>query len=308
VARLNVATCQFPVSADIARNGRYVMRQMRAAKQRGADLAHFPEACLPGYAGTDIAGHRGFDWELLRSVTRRVMALAGELGLWTVVGSAHQLTGERKPHNCLYVIDDSGAVADRYDKRFCAGDATGGTGDLAHYTPGDHTCVFTVRGVRCGALICHDYRYPELYRDLGRHGVQLVLHSFHAGNRTPRRVAALRAELGEDLERLNAGGVFSHATVTQRAMMTAEAAANHMWISCPNTSARESCWGAFFVRADGMTTGRLRRNRAGVLLSAVDTEEELYDSTAAWRDRAASGVLHSGTVADDPRSARRTEL
>ncbi|MFC4494513.1 carbon-nitrogen hydrolase family protein [Streptomyces ovatisporus] len=305
---LTVATCQFPVSADVARNGRYVMRQMRTAKERGADLVHFPEACLPGYAGTDFADHRGFDWELLRSVTRRVMTLAGELGLWTVVGSAHPLTGEHKPHNCLYVIDGSGRIADRYDKRFCAGDATERTGDLAHYTPGDHSSVFTVRGVRCGTLICHDYRYPELYRDLKRQDVQLVLHSFHAGNMTSRRVAAIRAEVGEELERLNPGGVFSHATVTQQATTTAQAGASHVWISCANSSARESCWGAFFVRADGMTTGRLPRNRAGVLVSTADTEEELYDSTAAWRDRAMSGVLHSGTAVEDPRSARRQEL
>jgi predicted amidohydrolase len=308
VARLTVATCQFPVSADISRNARYVMRQMRTAKERGAALAHFPEACLSGYAGTDLPGHDGFDWGLLRSVTRRVMRLAGELGLWTVVGSAHPLTGDHKPHNSLYVIDSSGALADRYDKRFCAGDATETTGDLAHYTPGDHTSVFTVGGVRCGLLICHDYRYPELYRELGRHGVQLVLHSFHAGNFPPSRAAAVRAELGEEYERLNPGGLFTHATVTQQAAVVAAAGAGHLWISCPNSSARESCWGAFFVRADGIVTGRLPRNRAGVLISTVDTGEQLYDSTAAWRDRAMAGVLHSGTTVDDPRSARRTEL
>jgi hypothetical protein len=38
---------------------------------------------------------------------------------------------------------------------------------------------------------------------------------------------------------------------------------------------------AFFVRADGITTGRLRRNVPGVLISAVDTRQDLYDSTAA---------------------------
>jgi hypothetical protein len=93
------------------------------------------------------------------------------------------------------------------------------------------------------------------------------------------------------------------------AAMTAAAACNHLWISCPNSSARESLWPGFFVRADGITTGRLRRHTAGVLVSTVDTAQDLYDSTAAWRDRAMSGVLHSGTVAsDDPRSMDRTSL
>ena len=60
------------------------------------------------------------------------------------------------------------------------------------------------------------------------------------------------------------------------------------------------------MRADGITTGRLRRNIPGVLTSAVDTDESLYDSTAAWRNNAMSGILHSGTAVSDPRSDHRT--
>jgi hypothetical protein len=63
--------------------------------------------------------------------------------------------------------------------------------------------------------------------------------------------------------------------------MAAAAACNHVWISCPNSSAPQSAWPAFFVRADGITTGRLRRSVPGVLISAVDTRQDLYDSTAA---------------------------
>ncbi len=80
------------------------------------------------------------------------------------------------------------------------------------------------------------------------------------------------------------------------------------WISCPNSSARESCWPSFFVRPDGVVTGRLRRNTAGVLVSEVDPDEEIYDSTVAWRDRAMDGVLHSGTLVRDRRSEERTRL
>lgn len=90
------------------------------------------------------------------------------------------------------------------------------------------------------------------------------------------------------------------------ATMVAEAANNHVWISCPNSSARESCWPSFFVRPDGVVMGRLRRNSAGVLISEVDTDEEIYDSTCDWRDRALDGVLHSGTLVNDERSEDRT--
>jgi len=90
--------------------------------------------------------------------------------------------------------------------------------------------------------------------------------------------------------------------------MISMAANNHLWISYPNSSARESCLPSFFVRPDGVVTGKLRQNTAGVLGSEVDTEEEIYDSTAAWRDRALDGVLHSGTLVRDERSQDRTRL
>lgn len=73
-------------------------------------------------------------------------------------------------------------------------------------------------------------------------------------------------------------------------------------------AAPESCWGAFFVRADGVTTGRLPRNRAGVLISEVDTSEDLYDSTQQWREHALAGVLNSGSLVSDERSANRHDL
>jgi hypothetical protein len=92
------------------------------------------------------------------------------------------------------------------------------------------------------------------------------------------------------------------------ASVQAAATANHLWVSCSNTSARHSCFPSFFVRADGIITGRLRRNVAGVLVSTVDTNERLYDGTRGWRDCAMRGTFHSGTPVRDRRSNARTQL
>ncbi len=304
--QLSVATCQFPTSADIRSNCQHIAQLMRQASEQGADVAHFPEASLSGYAGSDLESYAGFDWQLLRACAQQLLALAGQLELWTVLGSAHPLSPPHKPHNSLYIINAQGQLMDRYDKRFCAGDASEQTGDLAHYTSGDHWSVFTIKGITCGALICHDYRYPELYREYKRRGVQLMLHSFHAAHVSPERLRRLEAEIGEKNHAVSRGATYPG--ITMPATMIAAAASSHMWISCPNSSARESCWGSFFVRADGVITGQLERHTTGVLLSIVDTEAALYDSTRAWRDRALAGILHSGTSVHDERSERRTEL
>jgi pyruvate dehydrogenase E1 component len=129
---------------------------------------------------------------------------------------------------------------------------------------------------------------------------------FEAGNASAGWLAESRNVLGPALAGLNRAATFSYPGITMPAAMTAEAACNHVWISCPNTSAAESAWPGFMMRADGVTAGRLRRNVAGVLVTDVNTEQELYDSTAAWRDRAMAGQLHSGTLVQDRRSADRT--
>jgi predicted amidohydrolase len=257
---------------------------------------HFPEGALSGYAGADFETFTGFDWDGLDSAASGIGEQARELGIWVVAGSAHKFSDVSAPHNSLYVISDGGEVIERYDKRFL-----GGT-DPEHYSPGGHFSTWAIDGIRCGALICYDYRFPELYRHYAALDVQLMFHSFHAGNASPERVAAISAAIGGEYAPLNPAATLTYPGVTMPAVMTASAACNNMWISCPNSSAPESMWPAFFVRSDGITTGRLERNVPGVLMSAVDTEQDLYDSTGPWRRRAIAGILHSGELAEDDAS------
>ena len=290
--KLTIATCQFAVSANIKRNCSTILRQMQSARRRGAQVAHFSETCLSGYAGSDFESHDGFDWELLKNSTEKIMELARKLHLWVIVGSAHRLTGKHKPHNCLYVINDKGKLVTRYDKTFCTGDTTEKSGDLKHYSPGAKLTTFDIKGIRCGTLICHDFRYSELYREYKRRGVQVMFHSYYNANRDPDTFK----------QQHNIWGAIV-PPVTQ-----AYAANNYMWISANNSSRRESCWPSFFTRPDGIILEKLKRNVAGMLISTVDTKAKFYDASRHWRDRAIRGVLHSGTLVSDKRSSSRTRL
>ncbi len=290
--KLTLATCQFPIDRDIRANRDHVLRQMKLARRQGAHVAHFPESCLSGYPGAEFKSFRGFDWNLLEDCTRQIMDGARRLRLWVILGSSHRLTGKHKPRNCLHLVNDHGRLVNRYDKRFCTGDKSESSDDLKHFSPGNHTVVFRVRGIVCGLLICHDFRYQELYREYKRLGVQLMLHSYHNGHIARARLRRMG----------NVWGMIVPPT------MQAYAANNHMWISSNNTSARESCWPSFFVRPDGAITGRLRNNIAGVLISTVDTRAKIYDASEAWRDRAMKGIHHSGKLLRDKRAETRTAL
>ncbi len=284
MARLRIATCQFSVGGDLLANARAIRRQMREARARGAQLAHLSEACLSGYAGVDVPSLKGFDWDLHAEQVRHIMRLAGELKLWTVIGSSHRLSKGHKPHNSLYIIDASGRLVDRYDKRFCT------ESDLEHYTPGSAFTVFEVGGVRCGALICYDVRFPELYREYRRRGVQVMFHSFHQAHGKP--VPPRENILGH----ITPASVFAHA------------ANNYMWISANNSSARVSRWASFVAQPDGMLAAKLTLHRAGMIITTIDTTRQFYDAPGMNRERAMRGLLSSLPLVRDPRSVSRKTL
>ncbi len=275
--QIRLAVCQFPVSADVRANAEWIRKQMRTACEQYADVVHFPECALSGYAGVDHKSLDGFDWDLLRTETESIVALAGKLRMWVVLGSMHRLTGDHKPHNCLYVIVPEGKVIDRYDKRFCTG------GDLRHYSPGDHFVTFEANGVKIGLLICYDIRFPELYREYHKLGVQCMLHSFYNARQKPGKI---------------------HPKIMPPTAQ-ARAATNAMFISLSNSCAKHS-WPGYLITPDGLIADKLPLDEPAVHVNIVDTTKKYYDASRPYRLDAINGKLNSGEVVDDERSKDRT--
>jgi len=304
--KLKIATGQFGVSSDIGNNLNHIREQIIEAKNKEADVIHFPECSLSGYAGVDFGTFENYPWKELKNATLEIMKLAGKLKIWILLGSSHPLTGKNKPHNSIYIIDDTGGILDRYDKRFCAGNPAGDIEELAHFSPGNHFSIFSIKGIRCGVLICHEYRYPELYREYKRQQVQLIFHSFHAANMNPFRKQFMEKQVGERYHAMNPGKTLPE--ITMPSSMISYAGNNYLWISGSNSSAKESCWGSLMVRPDGVVVGRLGKNKNEILVTEIDTDKNYYDSTAAWRERAMMGIYHSGEIMIDPRSENRRNL
>jgi len=286
VATLVLATCQFCVHKQPERNLESVLRQLKMAKAKGAHLVHFSEACLSGYLGVEIQSHRETDWDRTNSAMREVLAAARQYRLWVVMGCNHRLTGNHKPHNSLYVINDRGQIVNRYDKMFCCGE-NNKDGDLRHYSPGESMVTFGLRGIKCGLLICHDFRYPELFREYKRLGVELMLVSFHNARMTQQQLDMY--------------------TICVPATIQAAAASNYFTVSA-NNGTQKYAWPSFVVNAEGKVISRARPHRAAVLVNTVDTKQKLRDASAAWRDRCMRGIFHSGTLVRDPRSQNRRAI
>jgi len=287
---LKVATCQFAVSRSIKRNSRAIHEFLRKAEKAKADIVHFSECALSGYVGTDFPNFEGYDWDLLKAETEKIIALTAKLGLWIVLGSTHRLTPDKsirgraepnKPHNSLYLINPEGRIVDRYDKRFCT------PGDLRRLTPGDRFANFTIKGVKCSLLICFDLRFPELYRALYKEGVNCIFQSFYNA-------------------RQSGPSVHTHI---MRQTMQCRAATNHFWVSMANSSGYYSPYPSCFIQPDGKIARQLKANRPGLMVNKVDLSRKFYDPMADFREMAISGRLNNGPEAvDDRRSGKTTDL
>ncbi len=276
--KIRIASCQFPVSSSISDNLKWISDQMIESSLKKATIVHFSECALSGYPGVDMKSMDNFDWDELHRATDSVMALAKELGIWVVLGSIHPLSGNNKPFNSLYIINDDGKIINRYDKRFCTG------GDLKYFSPGDHFVNFDLNGINCGLLICYDVRFPELYREYRKLDTDVIFHSFHNARMVKGMIHP----------------IIMHITAQARA------ATNYFYTSLTNSSEPES-WPCYFLTPDGLIQNKLEANVPGVLISDVDLKTKYYDASGRYRLDAINGKLNSGEVLPDSLSINRTE-
>jgi predicted amidohydrolase len=203
--------------------------RMREAHRAGARIVHFMESAtgVPHKYGMSSLGPdrlgpadwTTIDWPVLCEELTAIAALAGELGIWTVLGSVHRLTPPHRPHNSLYVINDKGELATRYDERMLSN-----TKVSYLYSPGSAPAMFEVDGVRFGLLLGMEVHFPELFDEYEKLGVDCVLFS-------------------------STGGTDAFATEGR-----AQASINNYWVSIalPDESGIVSPDGAWLTRA---TTG-----------------------------------------------------
>jgi len=235
---MRVATAQFPVSGNAARNFKYIRQQMIQAVAQNAHIVLFPETALPGYGPKHMNALEDYDWLTLQSYTEHICELAQHYSLWVVLGSMRREIDEL-PLNCLHVISNTGALVDTYGKRMLYDK------EKAIYSPGFSPLIVDIYGHRCGFLICYDNCFPELYEEYRDEGVGLIFHAFHnAGNDHATDIAKL-----------------------MRANLRVRAADNQMSIAASNSSSRYSALAACVVRPDGYIVAT-KRHRASI---AIDT-------------------------------------
>jgi predicted amidohydrolase len=260
---IRVATSQFAVGSLVRRNGQQICYYIEKAADAGADVVHFPESALSGYAGIDFPNFADYNWNLLKTETEKIQRAAAKHKIYVVFGSSHKIKGSDKPYQSLYFVNPKGQIQCRYDKRFCI------KAELNRYTPGNRFVFFTINGVRCSLLICFDVRFPEIYRQLFKKGVKCLFQSFYNARQK---------------------GPSIHSEIMRQSMQC-HAACNAMWVSMSNASGYYSPYPSCFIRPDGRIVKQLQRNKPGIMVNTVDLSQKFYDPMAGFRKLAIKGIL-----------------
>ncbi|WP_339913622.1 carbon-nitrogen hydrolase family protein [uncultured Brevundimonas sp.] len=113
-------------------------------------------------------------------VIDRLRALAAELGVWILIGSAivnSGVDGDVRAANRAILVDDGGRVVTTYDKLHVFDvDLPNGESwrESSAVRPGDGAVVADTPWGRLGLSVCYDIRFPHLYRALARAGAAMI--------------------------------------------------------------------------------------------------------------------------------------
>ncbi|MEM6386034.1 MAG: carbon-nitrogen hydrolase family protein [Pseudomonadota bacterium] len=103
---------------------------------------------------------------------------AATAGVWLLIGSlALKSKADSRFLNRSFLIDSTGDISARYDKIHMFDVALSASETYKEsdgYRPGDTATVAQMDGVALGMTICYDIRFPYLYRDLAKHGAQIM--------------------------------------------------------------------------------------------------------------------------------------
>ena len=173
-------------SADaLEAQGDLIVAAIEGSAAGGARIAIFPENAIASpqkrhvsrsAPEIDEADWTKVDWDALRAQMTRVADAAREHHIAVIVGAVHRLGEGRRPHNCLYVISETGELETRYDKRRLS------TTEITYmYTPGTESVMVQVAGLRIGLVIGLEVLFPDFFTEYADAGADLVVAASHGG-------------------------------------------------------------------------------------------------------------------------------
>jgi len=138
------------------------------AREAGAEVIVFPEACLTGYGVGPEAG--AFAQPLDGPLVKEAGRLARRVGAALLVGLMEKAPGndEEKPFLTHLALSPTGQIIGRYRKLHL------GPTETDRFQAGSEPGLFDLNGTRFGLQLCYDAHFPELSTLLALAGAQVI--------------------------------------------------------------------------------------------------------------------------------------
>jgi predicted amidohydrolase len=268
VKSLTIALASPRVSTSLEDGLARIDRLLSEAASRGARIACFPEAYLPGLRGQDFEVWP-FDRTHQERALEAVARSARTHGVATILGMERLTAAGRQ--NAAWVIDARGEVLGCQTKNQID------PSEDRYYLPGDTRQLFEIDGVRFGIAICHEgWRYPETVRWAAARGAKIVFHPQHTGT---EREGVTLTEWG------------SPAAPYYEKAMAMRSIENTIWFASVNYALRFQESATSLIDPSGRCRAFLPYGQEGVLVESIDLE-------------AATGLLAARFAPDRCREAR----
>lgn len=232
---LKIATSQFPVSEDMARNMKFIKKHIVEASRLHADVVHFPEMSLSGY-NTIM---KDPDWYTLDKSLDEIKLFAKKYGIYVVLGLHHISHHPTKSFNTTQLLSNKGEIVGIYSKQKLY------ESEKSRFISKKNFLMYEINGVKCGFLVCYDSCFPQLFLFYREQGVKLLFLSYYNAMSTKPKNAM---------------------DALMKAQFITRATDNQIYISGSNSSSKYSRMPSSFVRPDGKLTA-LKRYIPGILLS-----------------------------------------
>jgi predicted amidohydrolase len=131
-----------------------ILKYIKIAKKKGADIVCFPEACIYKTDSVDLDSKA---MDLIKAECKKN-------SIWCIVTDDFEIKG--KTYDVSVLIDRKGQVKAGYKKIHLYGDK--------YAQAGRNTIVVKTDFAKIGVAICWDIAYPELFKRMKEAGVEVV--------------------------------------------------------------------------------------------------------------------------------------